>query len=135
MRTLSAGTAPTAGEGIPDRDDLLALYRHRSEVLLASSFLAANGTPHRLRMSGLPGRIAPWIGATLAEADSPRLGRRDFMDRRAARVEGTALASCEAAQEWEHGQRQLFFPPATIGIAGFRCPERRVEDLEFSCCC
>ena len=33
------------------------------------------------------------------------------------------------------GQRQLFFPPATIGIAGFRGPERRVEDLEFSCCC
>ena len=101
VRTLSDGTAPPAGKGFPARDDLLVLYRRRSEVLLASSFLAGNGTPHRLRMSGLPERIAPWIGATLAEADSPRLGRRDFMARWADRVEGTALASCDAARAWE----------------------------------
>ena len=100
-RTHAAGEAPRADDRIPDRDDLLVLYRRRSEVLLASSFLAGNGTPHRLRMSGLPERIAPWVGAALGEADSSRLGRRDFMDLWAARVEGTTLASCDAAQAWE----------------------------------
>ena len=42
------------------------------------------------------------------------------------------LASLEAAHP---GQRQLFLPAATIGIAGLRVLVSRVEDLEFSSCC
>ena len=33
------------------------------------------------------------------------------------------------------GQRQLFLPAATIGIAGLQGLVSRVEDLEFSYCC
>ena len=48
--------------GIEDREDLLVLYRNRSEVLTSCAFLADSGTPFRIRMSGYPVRIAPWLG-------------------------------------------------------------------------
>ncbi len=44
-------------------------------------------------------------------------------------------ATPERGEFYPRGQRQLFFPSATIGIAGFSGPESRVEDREFSCCC
>lgn len=102
VQAASRGRAPRAGDsGFPDRDDLLVLFRRRAEVLIASSFLASAGKPHRLRMSGFPERLVPWIGAALSETVSVRLGRHAFMDLWAERVEGTSLASCEASEAWE----------------------------------
>ena len=106
VRTVSEGTAPRAGDaGFPERDDLLVLFRRRAEVLMASSFLASAGTPHRLRMSGLPERLVPWIGATLSETVSARLGRRAFMELWSARVHGTHLASCGPSKAWDQLHR------------------------------
>src|SRR5262249_55586256 len=61
---------------IANQDNLFVLFRRRSDVLLASSFLA--DTPHRIRMSGMPVCLAPWIGATLAEHLGPDLDEAEF---------------------------------------------------------
>ena len=85
VQAVSEGSPPRAGDGFPRNDDLLVLFRRRCEVLMASSFLAVAGIPHRLRMSGLPERLVPWIGAALSEVVSVRLGR--------ARVHGSLVGA------------------------------------------
>ena len=121
VRAVSEGKAPRPGDsGFPDRDDLLVLFRRRAEVLMASSFLASAGTPHRLRMSGLPERLVPWIGAALSETVSVRLGRRAFMDLWSARVDGTPLASCEPPAAWEQLYRLAGAPGDVLDMKRLR---------------
>ena len=87
---------------LAELDDAFILYRRRADVLLTSSLLTQNGIPHRIRMSGLPVCLAPWIGAALSEHTEPDLSRDTFMELWADRVHGTPLASCEADVAWEH---------------------------------
>lgn len=49
-------------QDLKGRSDTLVLYRSRAEVLMASSLLWGNGVPHKVRMSGIPARVHPWIG-------------------------------------------------------------------------
>ncbi len=64
-----------AGEGV------FVLFRRRSEVLQASSFLCQRQVVHRLRMSGMPPVLPAWVGATLGEFTQPVLTRSDFLAR------------------------------------------------------
>lgn len=50
-------------------DDVLVLFRRRAEALMASSYLSRDGVQHRLRISGLPTIVHPWIGWLLSEVD------------------------------------------------------------------
>jgi len=61
-----------------ERDDLLILYRRRGETLFASSQLRQRGVPHRLRMSGMPICVRPWIALCFAEHVEPILTRQRF---------------------------------------------------------
>lgn len=72
--------------GIAGRDDALVLYRRRSEVLTSAAFLAAARHPFRLRMSGLPVRIAPWVGMVFCDWDRKLMPEQEFMARFTARV-------------------------------------------------
>lgn len=77
------GLATTRNENIDSKaidgcEDTLVLYRWRSEVLLRSSFLSRDGVDHRLRMSGLPVLIHPWIGRLLSECINTQLSRIEF---------------------------------------------------------
>ena len=74
-------------------DNSFILYRTRAEVLLASAFLKT--TPHRIRMSGLPPWIAPWVGACLSNFDSSLLTREDFTDLWDRYVEGRVVLAPE----------------------------------------
>lgn len=56
--------------------DALVLFRRRAEVLERSSW--ASGHPHRLRMSGLPARIRPWLAAMFWDATATRFSRQQF---------------------------------------------------------
>jgi hypothetical protein len=58
-------------------NNCLILYRRRSEVLLAAHNI---GNPHRIRMSGLPVAIYPWVGACLGEFTERRLTKKTFDD-------------------------------------------------------
>ncbi len=80
-------------------DNTFILYRRRAEALLASGFLGA--TPHRIRMSGFPPWIAPWVGACLSNFDSALLTRGDFTDLWDHNVEGRILLTPERTAAWE----------------------------------
>jgi len=59
-------------------DSILVLFRRRADVLFASSFCSQAGLRHRLRMSGAPIVIKPWLGWLLGECDEAILGIDDF---------------------------------------------------------
>lgn len=100
---LAHGEAPRIDDAaVAQLDDAFILYRRRCDVLLTSSLLIQNGVAHRVRMSGLPVCLAPWIGATLSEYTQPDLNRDAFMALWADRVHGTFLGTCTADEAWEH---------------------------------
>ena len=57
---------------------LLVLFRRRADVLMASSYCSGAGVQHRLRMSGIPAVIRPWIGWLFAEFEKPFITFREF---------------------------------------------------------
>lgn len=59
-------------------ESLLVLFRRRADVLLASSFCSGSGVQHRLRMSGVPTVVRPWIGWLFAELDKALITRQEF---------------------------------------------------------
>ena len=71
----------------------LILYRRRAEVLHESQRLWEAGTGHRLRLSGLPVALAPWLAITLHDFTDSRLHRDEFLDLCAERLQrdGSAL--------------------------------------------
>ena len=100
---LAHGKAPRIDDAaLAELEDAFILYRRRCDVLLTTSILTQHGIPHRVRMSGLPVCLAPWIGAALSEHTEPDLSRDTFIELWADRVHGTSLASCESGVAWEH---------------------------------
>jgi len=74
------------------------LYRKRAEVLMAASFMGEN--PHRIRMSGLPQCIYPWVGACLSEHTKGDLSREEFRGYWNLKIKGITL-------DWEGAWGQL----------------------------
>ena len=61
-----------------ENESLLVLFRRRVDVLLASSFSSGSGVQHRLRMSGVPTVVRPWIGWLFGGFDKPLITRQEF---------------------------------------------------------
>ena len=57
---------------------LLVLFRRRADVLMASSYCSGADVQHRLRMSGGPAVILPWIGWLFAEFEKPFITIQEF---------------------------------------------------------
>jgi hypothetical protein len=66
--------------------DTLVLLRRRSDVLMVSGL--SSEIPHRLRMSGLPSRVHPWIGEALWNFTGRRITRAEFDERWLRQVPG-----------------------------------------------
>lgn len=77
----------------------LVLMRSRAEVLLLSSMQAA--TPHRLRMSGMPQTVSPWLATLLWDHTEPRLGRTHFELKWQERLAEPLQNSPTAEQAWQ----------------------------------
>jgi hypothetical protein len=98
---LAHGKAPNVDDAaLAELEDAFILYRRRCDVLLTTSMLTQNGIPHRVRMSGLPVCLAPWIGAALSEHTDADLSRDRFMALWADKVHGTSLATFDADEAW-----------------------------------
>lgn len=103
VRRLAHGTVKTSNGGDwSDLEDAFVLYRRRCDVLLRSSFLVESGVSHRIRMSGLPACIVPWIGGLLSEHTSRDLHREEFTELWSRRVFGTPWATCKPEEAWEN---------------------------------
>lgn len=83
-------------EDLPE--NAFVLYRRRSEVLLASSFLGLR--PHRIRMSGLPVCVAPWLGACFSEYTEPKIRKSAFMELWGGKVNQNLSESLNAEEAW-----------------------------------
>ncbi|NNC14835.1 UvrD-helicase domain-containing protein [Corallococcus exiguus] len=99
---LSHGEVPGVHQQpLEQAEDVLVLFRRRSEVLMASSYLNAKGVQHRIRMSGMPPCLPVWIGACLGEHLAPSLTRTDFLSLWKQRVGGTPSETALPASAWE----------------------------------
>lgn len=81
-------------------ENSLILLRQRADVLERSSWGAQ--VPHRLRMSGLPSRLQPWIGALLWDHVGRHLGRTAFDHLWTTRVTDLAAVGAPTADRaWQ----------------------------------
>jgi hypothetical protein len=74
-------------KGIRNLNDLLILFRSRAQVLCASEALCRQGIAHRIRMSGVPDCMHPWLARVFAGflPVGLVLARSEFLDRAGAR--------------------------------------------------
>ena len=71
-----------ANAGLAGRGDVLVLYRRRADVLRSAAFLADSGTtPFRLRMSGLPRCITPWLAGVFWDWTSHTMTKTELQAR------------------------------------------------------
>lgn len=87
------------GEELRGRHDSLVLFRTRAEVLMQSSMLWSGGVGNKLRMSGLPPRIHPWIGRVFGEFDADRISQSVFEDLWKSRIGSTLLTGAVGVDE------------------------------------
>ncbi len=81
------------------RSDLLILYRRRAEVLLTSSLFCSAGITHRLRLSGLPSCLQPWLGRVFFDCRGARMSLTEFRTLWAER-DCASLGGTSAEQDW-----------------------------------
>lgn len=91
----SLGSATLAG--IPENG--LVLARRRIDVLIFSSMQAA--IPHRLRLSGLPPCLKPWIAHLLWDWTDPLLTRKQFEQRWSERDASVLPGSTGCPEAWQ----------------------------------
>jgi len=87
-------------QDIADADDTIVLYRTRVEALQASSFLLSSGISHRVRMSGVPACIQPWVGTILHDKDDRYLNDSEFAKLWSDRISGTVNESLTMDDAW-----------------------------------
>jgi hypothetical protein len=84
--------------GLSNLNDCFVLYRRRADVLLHSSLMELN--PHRIRMSGLPVCIFPWVGACFSEHVQPSINRGTFTGLWHKNVEGGPFEILDEEDAW-----------------------------------
>jgi len=99
IRKRAHDEVPKAEEqNLSGRADVLLLYRTRAEVLQASSFLWSNGVEHKLRMSGIPGRLQPWIARIFCDWNDRTINREKFLALWKERVNLPALTDLDTGE-------------------------------------
>ncbi|WOF16786.1 AAA family ATPase [Methanoplanus sp. FWC-SCC4] len=86
------------GVGDFDDDDCFVLFRKKAEVLRASAFTK---TDHRLRMSGLPVCILPWVGIVLNDFTEENLKKNVFTELWDERISGTSFEVSDSEKAWD----------------------------------
>lgn len=98
--------ADSASANIDDAIDLsfgsstFVLFRSRAHALLASAYQQLK--PHRLRMSGLPVAMEPWLAVVLWDFTSGRLTETHFSDLWEKRIAGRLWAGWSLETAWKH---------------------------------
>jgi hypothetical protein len=75
------------------------LFRRRIDALNAASLWGK--IPHRIRMSGLPRLVEPWLGAMFWDRTEKKLRKADFEKLWNERIEGRGLTATSVQHAWE----------------------------------
>ncbi len=78
----------------------LVLFRRRTEVLLASSFANSGGIKHRIRMSGLPYVVKPWLGQLLSNYLETTIDKSEFIKRWELQEKTLLTADTDREEAW-----------------------------------
>lgn len=93
VKDANHGELGSFRDDITNYDDtsssMFMIFRTRGEALEASSYLGTN--PHRLRMSGLPTIIDPWIARIFWDYTQNRIDRQEFINRWSERIIESAI--------------------------------------------
>jgi len=87
-----------------ERDDLLIQFRTRGEALMFSSMASNESVSHRLRLSGMPNLVYPWIGFMFCDLMTDEISEGDFARLWARKIDkemphlASGMSSTEA---WE----------------------------------
>lgn len=79
-------------------DNMFVLFRRRSDVLLASDRMGCR--QHRIRMSGYPACVLPWVGACLAEHTDQQLTKEAFENLWRRNVHSTPALGTDMNAAW-----------------------------------
>ena len=102
IQTYAASKAgPVEDEHLDNRSDMLVLFRRRVDVLIASSRLSSDNVRHRLRLSGLPAAIQPWLGWILSAVTQVRLSKEDYNALWAARFVAAIMTHVDRDEAWQ----------------------------------
>lgn len=80
--------------------DELVLFRRRSEVLLASSFLAGNAVPHRIRMAQTSVGAHPWLACLLGTEPASAIDRAELERRWTGAASSPHMRGMTLDQAW-----------------------------------
>ncbi len=118
--------------GLAGRDDALVLYRRRGDVLRSGAFLAdSQTTAFRVRMSGLPRCLAPWLAGVFWDWDSKSMSEAELRARLQDRAP-LMIDSPNPDQAWESLRRHAGLNNTTIDVGGLRKVLSRPQPpLEF----
>ncbi|MCE9575768.1 MAG: UvrD-helicase domain-containing protein [Deltaproteobacteria bacterium] len=81
--------------------DMLLLFRHRVDALCVASYCAKHAIPHRLRLSGAPTIVHPWIGVMLWRATGNRLLRTQWSEHWAERCPPGVARGMNVDSAWK----------------------------------
>lgn len=104
--------------------DQLVLFRRRADVLMASSYCSSEGLEHRLRLSGLPMVVRPFLGWLLGEHTSQAISQVAFealwVERERKAPALFAGESVEAAWRLLHDLAPAKGKKATLSLEALR---------------
>jgi hypothetical protein len=94
------------------------LFRRRSDALQSSHYMGA--VPHKLRLSGYPSPISPWIARCFWNFAEDRISESEFADLYGKRVDSSDLLDIET--KWKHLHRE-------VGVDKNRISLRKLSNL------
>lgn len=109
---------------LPNVANALVLFRKRVEVLQAAAFMAGDRVPHRLRISGLPRTIQPWIGGAFSGWDKRTVDRAEFSTLLSKAIEAGAPVEDDRDafidMQWQTMTRYGFVKGSELDLWGLR---------------
>jgi hypothetical protein len=119
-----ARSSSKAAQVVDKRIDLgpheLVVFRRRSEVLIASSFLSRNGVPHRLRLSHVALGVHPWVALLFGTSDSSQMTIEVFRRRWASLGAHPFLGGLDQEEVWSLLTRTAGLPTGAIDVVSLR---------------
>lgn len=103
---------------LEELNECFILFRRRADVLQQSSFFEKK--PHRIRMSGMPTCIQPWIGMCFSEHTKPEVTRTVFSKLWRENIKDSQAVAQDEESAWGQLFRIAGMPGNSVNITTLR---------------